>query len=280
MFSRNFITQALEPAAAGNPTIVSRPMLWADHFMIHDIGLWNVFFATVQLLIAVGLFWRPTARLALGASVAWALGVWWIGEGLGGVLSGATPVAGYPGGVILYALVAVLLWPRQRPSAQLSVAQSSPLGRRGAEAFWVVLWGGFAYFALVPANRSSQGLSGMMAEMAGGEPGWIGSIDRRLASALAHHGTEVAVVLALACVVIAVGLLIPVAVRPILGLAIVLSVALWVAQDFGGIFTGTGTDVNTAPLLALLAAAYWPLARLERSGTSRLGARSTVPVAP
>ena len=36
-----------------------------------------------------GIAWRPTLRLALGASIMWALGVWWLGEGLGGVLSGA-----------------------------------------------------------------------------------------------------------------------------------------------------------------------------------------------
>ena len=34
---------------------------------------------------------------------------------------------------------------------------------------------------------------------------------------------------------------------------------IWVAEDFGGVLTGTGTDVNSGPLLALLAAAYWPL---------------------
>jgi len=34
--------------------------------------------------------------------VAWALGVWWFGEGLGGVLAGtASPVSGAPGPVLL-----------------------------------------------------------------------------------------------------------------------------------------------------------------------------------
>ena len=48
--------------------------------------------------------------LALAASIAWALAVWWLGEGLGGVLTGAaSPVTGAPGAALLYALAAVLL---------------------------------------------------------------------------------------------------------------------------------------------------------------------------
>ena len=47
---------------------------------------------------------------------------------------------------------------------------------------------------------------------------------------------------------------------------------MWlVGQNFGGIFTGRATDPNSAPLLALLVAAYWPQA-------SRLPAPDPVPV--
>ncbi len=41
---------------------------------------------------------------------------------------------------------------------------------------------------------------------------------------------------------------------------------IWVAEDFGGVLTGTGTDVNSGPLLALLAAAYWP--RTDRTAAA------------
>jgi hypothetical protein len=46
--------------------------------------------------------------------------------------------------------------------------------------------------------------------------------------------------------------------RAVLVLAVVVAVALWLAQGLGGIFTGAGTDPNSAPLLALLALSYWP----------------------
>ena len=91
----------------------------------------------MQLFLALGIAWRPTVKLALAASVAWSLGVWWLGEGLGGVLNGtADPVTGAPGAVILYALLAVLLWPTDRdgpvrggPAVR---RQAGPAGLAGA----------------------------------------------------------------------------------------------------------------------------------------------------
>ncbi len=41
-------------------------------------------------------------------------------------------------------------------------------------------------------------------------------------------------------------------------LAVVVAAVIWAGQGFGGIFTGSGTDPNSGPLLALLAAPYWP----------------------
>jgi hypothetical protein len=61
-------------------------------------ALFNALFATIQLALAAGLLWRRTTRLALAGSLVWTLGVWWLGEGLGGLLTGtAHPVTGAPG---------------------------------------------------------------------------------------------------------------------------------------------------------------------------------------
>ena len=39
--------------------------------------------------------------------------------------------------------------------------------------------------------------------------------------------------------------------------------AIWVAgENFGGIFTGQGTDPNTGPMLVMLAIAFWPRRRV------------------
>ena len=77
-------------------------------------ALFNAAFATIQLALAAGLLWRRTTRLALAGTIVWALGVWWLGEGLGGLLTGtASPVTGAPGAALLYVVIAVLAWPRR-----------------------------------------------------------------------------------------------------------------------------------------------------------------------
>ena len=110
MYTRAF-GQMLGGTAAGNPGIIARSISWNAALVTHHLPL-NTVFATIQLLLGLGIAYRPTVRLALAASIGWSLAVWWFGEGLGGVLSGgASPVSGGPGAVILYALLAVLLWP-------------------------------------------------------------------------------------------------------------------------------------------------------------------------
>ncbi len=259
-FGRPFVTQFLRPLATGNPWFVYHPMVWADRFMVHNIALWNSLFATIQLVIAFGLFFRPTVRAALAVSVVWALAVWWFGEGFGGIFyTGASPLDGGPGAVVLYALLAVLLWPRPEADEHCSVAESGPMGRVAPDVLWAVLWGSFSYFLLVGANRSAQGLHEMIVGMATGEPHWVGSIDRGLAAPTDHTGLAVAIVLAIVCAGIAVSVFVPALRRPALVLAAVFALVVWFVEDFGGVFTSTGTDVNSGPLLVLLAWSYWPL---------------------
>src|SRR5215469_14076103 len=84
----NAFGQSLGKTAAGNPAIIARPINWDATLVEHHVVALNPIFATIQLLLGLGIAFRPTVRLALGASVAWSVGVWWFGEGLGGVLNG------------------------------------------------------------------------------------------------------------------------------------------------------------------------------------------------
>jgi hypothetical protein len=130
-----------------------------------------------------------------------------------------------------------------------------------ARALWLVLWLSLAYFALTPANRAPQALSGMIAGMESGEPGWLASLDKGAASLVAGQGLTVSIVLAVALAVIAVGVYLPPpAAKSTLVLAVVVAAAIWVfGEALGAILTGGGTDPNSGPLLALLALTYWPV---------------------
>jgi hypothetical protein len=259
MFSKAF-NQMLAGTADGNPTAIAKPITWNATLIDHHMVLLNAIFATIQLVIGLGIAFRPTARIALAASVLWALGVWWFGEGLGGVLSGAaSPLNGAPGAVIIYALLAVLLWPADRGVAAPFTAARA-VGAHVARALWAVLWLSLAYFALTPANRAPAGVSGMIAGMESGEPVWLQDLQKGAASLIGNDGLAASVVLAVALVLIAVGVYLPAGIaKATLVLAIVVATFIWVfAQAFGGILASGATDVNSGPLLALLALAYWP----------------------
>jgi len=269
MFTQAF-GHMLAATAAGNPAVIAGPITWDATLIEHHGVAMNTGFATMQLLLALGIAWRPTVKIALGASIAWAVAVWWLGEGLGGVLTGnASPVNGAPGAVIIYALLAVLLWPADRgePADPAPFVAARAVGVRAARVLWAALWASLAYLALQPASRAPQGLHNMISGMAGGEPGWLAAIDHHTAALLAHQGLAASIVLAAVLAVIAVSVYLPApATRGALVLAIVISAAIWVVGEaFGAIFTGGGTDPGSGPLLALLAITYWPArARLGR----------------
>jgi hypothetical protein len=271
MFTHAF-SQMLAATGPGNPAAVASPIGWNARLMEHHGVALNTAFATVQLMLALGIAWRPTVRLALGASIAWAAGVWWLGEGLGGVLTGnASPVSGAPGAVILYALLAVLLWPTDRGDVRAPFTAARAVGARTARALWFVLWASLAYLALQPATRAPQALHDMIAGMASGEPGWLATIDKTAAALLAHQGLTASIALAIALALIAVGVYLPPpAARATLLLAIVVAAVIWVTGEaLGAIFTRGGTDPNSGPLLALLALAYWPPGGQRRAGLRR-----------
>jgi hypothetical protein len=282
MFTKAF-GQMLAGSADGNPALVADSVRWAAGIIERSPSATNAAFATIQLALGLGIAWRPAVRVALAGSVAWSAAVWWFGEGLGGVLNGsASPVNGAPGAVILYALLAVLIWPSPgapaRDRAGAFVA-ARPLGAAAARGLWVVLWGSLAYFSVTAASRTAQGLHDMIAGMADGEPAWLAAVDRGAAGVVAHHGLPASIALAAVLAAIAAGILLPApGVRVTVALAVAVSLVIWlVGQDLGEVLAGNATDVNSGPLLALIALAYWPLR--ARPGPPPRWRRSAQPAA-
>ncbi len=258
MFSRSF-AQMLAGTGPGNPAIIAGPVSWAARIIAANGTVTDALFAAIQLVIALGIAWRPTVRPALAASIGWAVAVWWLGEGLGGVLNGTgSPVNGAPGAVILYALLAVLLWPAA-PGRPGPFAAAGATGAAAARVLWLVLWGSLAALALLPATRAPKAFGAMVAGLVAGQPGWLAGLDRRLGAFLAGHGPAAAGVLAAVLAVVAVSAWLPARLaRAGVALAVAAAAFLWVCQGLGGILTGAGTDPNSGLLLALIAVAFWP----------------------
>jgi hypothetical protein len=263
----------LNGTATGNPGWIAHTIRWNGSIVYHQPILTNALFAGIQFLIAFGLVYKRTLRPALALSIVWSIGVWWFGEGLGGVFTGAaTPFGGGPGGVLFYALVAVVLWPSE--GSDLPFVAARTLGVTAAKAVWVVVWLLLALLCVIGAGRSPQALDDLVSGLNSGQPGWLAHIDRSTESLFSHHGTTMAILLAVVCVVVAVGVLLS---PQILKWAVVLAVSvfglIWIAvQDFGGILAGGATDPNGAPLVVLFALLYWPMTVGRPSPPRRLPA--------
>jgi hypothetical protein len=256
----NGFSGMLNGMSRGNPSWVAHTMTWNGSIVYHEPVLTNSLFALVQFAIAFGIVWKRSVKPALALSIVWALGVWWFGEGAGGIFQGgATPFSGGPGGVLFYAVLAVLLWPSDRPIRPFVAART--VGLRAARAIWVALWGLLAVLSLVGSGRSPQALHDLVAGMNNGQPGWLAHIDRVSESFLLHHGTPAAILLAVVCVVVAAGVFLPPpGAQVTLVLAIAVFAVIWIAvQNLGGILAGGATDPNSGLLVIVLALIYWPL---------------------
>ena len=258
MFTKSF-PDMLAESAHGNPGVVAGPITWSASLIDHHVVVLNAIFATTQLALGLGIAWRPTLKLALAASVAWSLAVWWLGEGFGGILAGtpARSTARRDRSSSTRSLPSCSGPPTatpvrpQWPAARQAAARPRPSGSCSGAAW--------PRSRLLPASRAPGAISDMLTNGADGAPAWLAWIDTHAASALNHHGLAASIVLAVLLALVAVAVCLPApALRAAIVLAVVLAAALWLAQGMGELFTGMATDPESGPLLALLALAFWP----------------------
>ncbi len=266
----NGFSGMLNGFAAGNPSWFHHVVTWNVSIINHHPVLTDALFAGIQFLIAFGIIFKRTCKPALALSIVWAIGVWWFGESAGEILQGgATPFGGGPGGVLFYALLAVLLWPSQGSDQPFVAART--VGVQAAKVIWAVVWGLLALLSVVGSGRSPQALHDLVASVNVGQPGWLARIDRSSESLFLHQGTTLAILLAIICVAVAIGVFLnPRIAQATCVVAIVAFALIWIAvQNFGGILAGGATDPNSGLLVILLALIYWPLA------TTRITANRT-----
>lgn len=261
MFTRAFAEDVLGTAALSQPP----PLRWAIRTSESVVGAnpaaWNWSFALAELAIGCGLIALRRGRLlqvACWASVGFGLGVWIIGEGAGGLLTGTAALStGAPGAALLYAGLTAIGWPSARPVGAVPV-----------RALWAAVWTSGAALVFVPAQWGAHGLAAQAAMGWMMSPHWSAgaayALTRALRTMAAPTADAICLVTALTYSVIG---LCPYRQRASAVLGAMIAVAWWVfGQGFGGLSTGTATDVGAGPALVLLAAVVYCVSRTSARG--------------
>jgi hypothetical protein len=261
MYSRGFV-QTLTASSAGQPAWLADSIRWAARRAQSDLTLFNTLFALTQVLIGLGLLTRRAAKPALAGSIVWAFVVWWFGEGFGMLFANtANPLTGAPGAVLLYAIVALAVWPTERPGGLLGV--------KGCRRAWGILWLGMAWLWLLAPNSTADATSAAVNSVSSGIS-LVGTIQAAAATATKGDGLAIAMVLSLTSAAIGLAVAVNWRARPFLALAIALNLAYWVlGEGLGGLFTGSATDPNAAPLFILLAILLYSLVPVPSGAAAR-----------
>lgn len=258
-FTGGLVSDTILGNAENQPEPIYGSLVAASHLLAHHAVELNIAIIAVQFLIAAGLARPRTVKAALAASVVWALGVWWLGEGLGGLFAGkATLLVGAPGPALLYAILALVVWPRDRCGT--TIAAAGALGDRAARGLWVMLWVGGAFLRVAPFwFPPVYALAGDFQLGLDQEPHWLFVINEDLARYAAAAGLPLVIAIAILEAVIGLGGLTRHRRTFLLAGMIVAAIYWAIGQQFAQIFTGDATDIGAGPLYILLALSLWPV---------------------
>jgi copper(I)-binding protein len=261
MFGPGFAQQVLAPAADGQPGWVAAGVHWVAGIVGAHPAPWNTVFAVVQLAIGIGLLYRPLVRIALTASIGWAVAVWYFGEGLGGLAGGSgSLLTGAPGAVILYAVFAVIVWPERTEDAPEGWRgwlhhDSAGAPPRWTPIAWAVIWVGGAVLQALPGQNTPADLAD---SLSGDDmPVWQMGLNDAIANHVREFGAQDNWLLLVVLLAIGLCALGGRRSRTFAGWAgaLVATVFWLVGQGFGDLFSGQATDPNTGPVLLLFSLA-------------------------
>lgn len=264
MFTTGFAARVIAPNAQGQPAFVADAVRWSSGLILSHHVLADAGFAAVQLLIGVALLLRPLSRAALAGSICWGLGVWYFGEGLGGLASGHTSLlAGAPGAALVLVVLSAAAWPEAVAGAPPGLRLRRLAGGEGSDVAprpwivvaWAVVWIGGALLRALPAEASTGSLRQTVTAATQGSPGWLAPAQHAMAGWIGASGG--ALVPAIVVLQVAVGAMAlmrgqPRALAAVMGIAAAL--AQWVfGQGMGQITSGQATDPNAGLLLVVMA---------------------------
>ena len=243
------------PAVHGTPS-------WLHSLMTHALNLWYGH----PVSLAVGVAWLQvglglallasngrTGRVAGALSAGWALLIWLIGNGAGGMfIRGATLLFGWPGATLFYAMAGVWL----AVSARTFTRYFSTVTLR---ALAVVLVGAAVLQSLPAAGfwhgGGTNALTLMTTTMAAvPQPHWLAWVVRHVGTLSAQMGGGFNVAVLLWLVVTAVGLWMTPVRRwnwPVWSV-VAGGLFFWVVAQDTAIFGGVATDVNSLVPLVIL----------------------------
>ncbi|MGH7142373.1 MAG: hypothetical protein ACREF5_02825 [Candidatus Saccharimonadales bacterium] len=289
MFTSSFASRVIALAAQGQPQFVTGPMTFGIHLFLMHTAIFNSLFAATQLGIGVLILWKRTVLPGLLLSVLWGFIVWVFGEGYGGIFSAHTLLLmGAPGAVIIYVILALAVMPLKDKAKE---PRDRPRIAYWLVFVWLVLWVGGGVYQLLPGQDSTSDMSSMIAANASDAPGWLSSLDTRVANTIQGFGktamsknTQTAAsmhmtagqmaqmptqtqtstqsnsgnlfILLLAVIDICIGFGVlkrGITRKLAISLGIIFSLVFWViGQRMGGYFTGLETDPNSGPLFVFL----------------------------
>ena len=269
MFTSDFAQQVLAPTGQGQPAWVAAPTDFFARLIAGHPAPLNLAFALVQIALGIGFLLPRLVRPAIIGSLAWAAGIWWFGEGLGGLATGnASLLTGAPGAVLLYGVLALAVWPATASSADPEARDAKADDAALAGWFpvaWLILWVGGALLQVLPSQRGVAAMHDQLAS-AQGTPGWLASLHHLAGTVLSHTGSAAFIALVAVMVLIGVAGLARQPWRTVAAVAgAVVATTFWVlGQNVGQLYSGQATDPNTGPLIVLMAlalvgsAAPWP----------------------
>lgn len=265
LFTAGWWRDTLAQSVMGQPSAINHSIFWAVGIIAAHASLWNSLFVATQAALGITLLAGRWERPAILLSIPWALGIWWVGEGFGILPTGfAMAATGAPGAVILYPVLALLAWPRRplHPVADGPVTDG-PVADGPATGVWMAYWLGTALLALPWAFPAVQAVRANISELGSDGPSWLEPVVNPVQSFVSSHAVLSVAAAAAAQIAIGLGILVPRYRRSVLSAALLLSALYWVCfQGLGGVLSGfpsDATDVQTAPLIALLALALWPV---------------------